>query len=69
MENQYVIASTAQKAKHAINACHFSMTGLGNEEPKKILTNVSVSIPEFTQKSTGSRPEVDGTHIIFRMQL
>ena len=54
MENQYAIASTAQKAKHVINACHFSMTGLGNEEPKKIPTNVSVSRPEVARSSTGS---------------
>ena len=60
MENQYAIASTAQKEKHAINACHFSMTGLGNEEPKKIPTNVSVSTgyyPKFNRKSSGSKPE------------
>ena len=44
MENQYVIASTQQRVKHVINACHSFMIGLGNVEPKKILMNVSVSI-------------------------
>ena len=52
MENLSVIASTEQREKHAINACHFSMIDPGKEEPKKILTNVSVSIPEVHRKST-----------------
>ena len=58
MENLSVIASTEQRGKHAINACHSFMIDPGKEEPKKILTNVSVSIPEVHRKSTGSCLEV-----------
>ena len=68
MENQSVIASTEPKEKHAINACHSFMIDPGKEEPKKILTNVSVSIPEVHRKSGENSPEVD-FYSIFRMQL
>ena len=61
MENLSVIASTEPKEKHAINACHFFMIDPGKEEPKKILTNVSVSIYRKltgnSTKLTGNEPE------------
>ena len=56
MENLSVIASTEQREKHAINACHSSMIDPGKEEPKKILTNVSVSV---YRKSNGSQSKID----------
>ena len=55
MENLSVIASTEQREKHAINACHSFMIDPGKEEPKKILTNVSVSIPEINRKFIGNK--------------
>ena len=54
MENLSVTASTEQREKHATNACHSFMIDPGKEEPKKILTNVSVSKPEINRKSAGS---------------
>lgn len=50
MVNQYAIASTEQKAKHATNACRSFTIGRGKEEPKKILMNVFVSTPEVFLK-------------------
>ena len=64
MENLSVIASTEQRGKHAINACRSFMIDPGKEEPKKILTNVSVSIPEVHRKSTESSPELNRKWIL-----
>ena len=57
MENLSVIASTEPREKHATNACHSFMIDPGKEEPKKILTNVSVSKPEVDRKLTGNSSE------------
>jgi hypothetical protein len=54
MENLSVIASTEQRVKHAINACHSFMIDPGKEEPKKILTNVSDATAIYTLENANS---------------
>ena len=65
MENLSVIASTEQREKHAINACHSFMIDPGREEPKKILTNVSVSKPKINRKSAGTNRNATGSGFSF----